>query len=136
MPTPKVKSQSFQSCTGSSGISEIINFGTVDYRRSVEVLKADSDQWIRRSYQEIAESGWPSLVVSEAEFGDEWPFRKDGVIVECRDGLFCIVTSALRLRAQRCRAEPIGLPCAHEAGMAVLGKSVGPFIEMAFGLSA
>ena len=37
-------------------------FGTVDYRRSVEVLKADSDQWIRRSYQEIAESGWPSLL--------------------------------------------------------------------------
>ena len=41
-------------------------FGTVDYRRSVEILRADADQWVRRSDQEIAESGWPSRAVSEA----------------------------------------------------------------------
>ena len=29
-----------------------------------------------------------------------------------------------------------GLPFAHDAGVAVLGRSVGPFIEMAHGLSA
>ena len=66
-------------------------FGTVDYRRSVEILRVNADQWIRRSDQEIAESGWPSLAVSKAEFGDEWPFRNDRVTVECRDGLFYIV---------------------------------------------
>lgn len=27
------------------------------------------------------------------------------------------------------------IPCPHDAGVAVLGKSVGPFIDMAFALS-
>ena len=112
-------------------------FGTVDYRRSVEILRGDADQWIRRSEQEMAESEWPSLAVSKAEFGDEWPFRSDRVTVECRDGLFCIVNIggydfALNGMA-RSRFE---LPNAHDAGAAVLGKSVGPFIKMARGLSA
>ena len=112
-------------------------FGTVDYRRSVEILRADADQWIRRSDQEIAESGWPSRAVSEAEFGDEWPFRKDRVTVECRHGLFCIVNiGGYDFALNGAARSRFGLPFAHEAGVAVLGKSVGPFIEMAFGLSA
>ena len=113
-------------------------FGTVDYRRSVEILRVDADQWIRRSDQEIAESGWPSLAVSKAEFGDEWPFRNDRVTVECRDGLFYIVNIGgydFALNGLPARSR-FGLPFAHDAGVAVLGKSVGPFIEMARGLSA
>ncbi len=112
-------------------------FGNVEYRRSVEILRGDTDQWIRRSDQEIAASGWPSLAVSKAEFGDEWPFRDDRVTVERREGLFYIVNIggydfALN-GAARSRFE---LPSVHDAGVAVLGKSVGPFIEMAHGLSA
>ena len=112
-------------------------FGTVDYRRSVELLRADADQWFKRSDQEIEASGWPSVAVSKAEFGGEWPFREDRVTVECRDRVFYIVNIggydfALNGAAQ----SHFGLPFAHAAGMAVLGKSVGPFIEMAHGLSA
>ena len=112
-------------------------FGTVDYRRSVEILTHDIDQWVRRSDQQIAASGWPSRTVSKAEFDGEWPFRDDRVIVECRDGLFCIVNIggydfALN-GAARSRFE---LPCPHDTGVAVLGKSVGPFIDMALGLSS
>ena len=112
-------------------------FGTVDYRRSVEILRGDSDQWIRRSDQEIAESGWPSLAVSKAEFGDEWPFRNDRVTVECRDGLFYIVNiGGYDFALNGAARSRFGLPFAHDAGVAVLGKSVGPFIEMAHRLSA
>ena len=112
-------------------------FGTVDYRRSVEILRGDTDQWIRRSDQEIAASGWPSLAVSKAEFGDEWPFRDDRVTVECRDGLFCIVNiGGYDFALNGAARSRFGLPFAHDAGVAVLGKSVGPFIEMAHGLSA
>ena len=112
-------------------------FGTVDYRRSVEILRGDADQRIRRSGQEIAASGWPSRAVSKAEFDGEWPFRDDRVTVECRDGRFYIVNIggydfALN-GAARSRFE---LPCVHAAGVAVLGKSVKPFIEMAHRLSA
>ena len=112
-------------------------FGTVDYRRSVEVLRADADQWVRRSEQDIAASGWPSLSVFRAEFGGDWPFRDDRVTVECREGLFCIVNiGGYDFALNGAARSRFGLPLAHDAGMAVLGKSVGPFIEMAHGLSA
>ncbi len=112
-------------------------FGTVDYRRSVEILKSDPDQWILRSDQEIAASGWPSLTVNRAEFGDEWPFRDDRVTVECRDGLFCIVNiEGYDFALNGAARSRFRLPFPHDAGVAVLGKSVGPFIDMAHGLSA
>ena len=112
-------------------------FGTVDYRRSVEILRGDTDQWIRRSDQEIATSGWPSLAVSKAEFGGEWPFRDDRVTVECCDGLFYIVNiGGYDFALNGAARSRFGLPFAHDAGVAVLGKSVGPFIDMAHGLSA
>ena len=112
-------------------------FGTVDYRRSVEILRADADEWIRRSDQEIAESGWPSRSVSQAEFGDEWPFRSNRVTVESRDGLFYIANiGGYDFALNGAARSKFGLPSAHDAGVAVLGKSVGPFIEMADELSA
>ena len=112
-------------------------FGTIDYRRSVEILRVDADQWIRRSDQEIAESGWPSCAVSKAEFDGEWPFRNDRVKVECRNGLFCIVNvGGYDFALNGAARSKFGLPFAHDAGMAVLGKSVGPFIKMAHDLSA
>jgi len=111
-------------------------FGTVDYRRSVEILKADSDRWIRRSDQETVESSWPSRVVSKTEFGDEWPFHFERVTVECRDGLFYIVNiKGYDFALNGAARSRFRLPNPHEAGVAVLGKSVGPFIRMAQGLS-
>ena len=111
-------------------------FGTIDYRRSVEILRADSDQWIRRSHKEIAESGWPSLTITMAEFGGEWPFRNDSVTLECRDGMFCIVNiGGFDFALNGAARSQFGLPFAHDAGVAVLGKSVGPFIDIAFKLS-
>lgn len=112
-------------------------FGTVDYRRSVKILRIEEDQWIRRSEEEIATSGWPSLAVSKAEFSDEWPFREERVTVECRDGMFCVVNiGGYDFALNGAARSRFKLPFAHEAGLAVLGKSIGPFTEMALGLSA
>ncbi len=112
-------------------------FGTVDYRRSVKILRIDADQWIRRSEKEIEASGWPSLAVSKAEFSDEWPFRDERVTVECQDGLFCVVNiGGYDFALNGAARSRFKLPFAHDAGMAVLGKSIGPFIEMALGLSS
>ena len=64
------------------------------------------------------------------------PFRDDRVTVECRDGLFCIVNIGGYDFALNGAARPrFGLPFARDPGVAVLGKPVGPFIEMAHGLS-
>ena len=111
-------------------------FGTVEYRRSVEILRRDEDRWSKRSDDEIEAGHWPTVAVSRVEFEGEWPFRRDHVTVECRDGLFYVVNvggydfalnGAARSRYQ--------LPYPHEAGVAVLGKSVKPFIDVAAGLS-
>ena len=57
--------------------------------------------------------------------------------VECRDDLFCIVNiGGYDFALNGAARSRFGLPFAHDAGVAVLGKSVGPFIEMAHGLSA
>ena len=112
-------------------------FGTVDYRRSVEILKREDDRWVKRSQQEIEAGGWPTLAVSRAEFDGEWPFRSDHATVECRDGLFCVVNlGGYDFALNGAARSGLRLPGPHEAGVAVLGKSVGPFIEMALGLSS
>ncbi len=111
-------------------------FGTIGYRRSVEILRCDTDQWVRRSAQQVAASGWPSLAFNEAEFRGEWPFRDDHVTVECHDSLFCVVnTGGYDFALNGAARSRFGLPFTHDAGVAVLGKSLGPFIEMARGLS-
>lgn len=110
-------------------------FGTIDYRRSVQIFQQKQETWFKRSEQEIANGKWPTRTVTKAEFGQEWPFRTDRVIVECQENLFCIVNIdgyafALNGGAQ----SRFRMPFPRDAGLAVLGKSVGPFIEMAFDL--
>ena len=112
-------------------------FGTVEYRRSVEILKRDDDRWVKRSQQEIEAGGWPTLALSMTEFDGEWPFRRDRVTMECRDGLFCVVNiGGYDFALNDAARSGLRLPDPHEAGVAVLGKSVRPFIEMTAGLSS
>ena len=109
--------------------------GTNDYRRSVQILRQEKNNWIRRSDEEIVSSRWPTLTLTESEFHGEWPFREDRVIVECQDHLFCIIYIfgyAFALNgAARSR---FGIPDPHDAGVAILGKLVGPFIDAALSL--
>ena len=113
--------------------------GTIDYRRSVRILQQKQEKqenWIKRSEQEIVSSKWPIRIVTKAEFEQEWPFRTNRVIVECQENQFCIVNIdgydfALNGAAQ----SRFKMPFPHDAGLAILGKSVGPFIDMAFQLS-
>ena len=110
--------------------------GTVDYRRSVHILRQEKDNWIWRSDDDIISSDWPTLSLTKTEFDGEWPFRKDRVIVECRASLFCVVNIcgyAFALNgAARTR---YGMPDPHDAGVAILGRSVGPFVDAALRLA-
>lgn len=75
---------------------------------------------------------WPTVAVSRTEFDGEWPFRRDCVTVECRDRLFFVVNiGGYDFALNGAARSRYGLPDAHEAGVAVLGRSVGPFMEMA-----
>ena len=109
--------------------------GTIDYRRSVMILQRKKENWIRRTEEEIKESPWPTKKFSKGQFTGEWPFRSDEVIIECREGLFCIVNiQSYDFALNGAAASRYEYPFPHDAGEAVLGKSVGPFIEMALEL--
>ena len=57
--------------------------------------------------------------------------------VECRDGLFYVVNvGGYDFALNGAARGKFRSPSPHEAGVAILGKSVGPFIEMAAGLSS
>ena len=101
-------------------------FGTVDYRRSVKILKRDDDRWVERSEEEIKADGWPTIAVSKGEFDGEWPFRRDGATVECPDGLFYVVNiGGYDFALSGAARSKYRLPFAHEAGVTVLGTLTG-----------
>lgn len=80
-------------------------------------------------------SRWPTLVLVESEFAGDWPFREGRVIVECRDSLFCIICiCGYAFALNRAARSRYGMPDPHDAGVAVLGTSVGPFIDAALKL--
>ena len=111
------------------------DLGSNDYRRSVQILRQEKDKWICHTDEEIALSRWPTLVLVESEFEGDWPFREDHVIVECRDSLFCIIyICGYAFALNGAARSRYGMPDPHDAGVAVLGKSVGPFIDAALNL--
>ena len=110
-------------------------FGTIDYRRSVRILEQDKENWINRSDQEIVGGEWPTQIVTKAEFGGEWPFRVDRVILERRNDTFCVVNiNGYAFALNGAAKSRFKIPFPHDAGLAVLGRSVGPFIDRAFAL--
>jgi len=110
-------------------------FGMTDYRRSVVRSQQTKDNWSKRSREKALRSRWPSSLVTEGNFGDKWPFRSDEVVIECRENLFCIANIAGYDFALNGSAKSrFGYPDPHDAGLAILGRSVGPFIDLAFSL--
>ena len=109
--------------------------GTNDYRRSVQVLRQEMDKWIRRTDEEIVSSRWPTLTLTEPDCEGEWPFREGRVILECQDNLFCIIyISGYAFALNGAARSRYGIPDPHDAGVAILGKAVGPFIDAALSL--
>lgn len=109
--------------------------GTIDYRQSVRILNQQKKNWIKRTEREIADGRWPFRIITQQEFAGEWPFRMDRVIVELQEQLFAIAyieDYAFALNGSA--ASRFELPFPHDAGMAVLGKSIGPFVELALSL--
>ena len=107
-------------------------FGETDYRRTVKILQRKVKVCKKRSESELASSPWPTRMIHRNEFQGEWPFRCEKVIVECRDRICYIINIegydfALNGMATTC----YNYPDPHDAGLAILGKSVGPFIDIA-----
>ena len=110
-------------------------FGTNDYRRSVKILQMTKDTWKKRSKNKALNSCYPSKLIREDSFDGEWPFRFDEVVIECRNELFCIINiEGFDFALNGAARSRYHYPFPHEAGIAITGKSIGPFIDMAFNL--
>jgi len=112
------------------------DFGTRDYRRSVKESRQSKDKWSKRSKADVSNSRWPSALISKEQFEGDWPFRFEEVVIECRENLFCIINiEGYDFALNGAANSRFGYPFPHDAGIAILGKSIGPFIDMAFSLS-
>ena len=111
-------------------------FGTKDYRRSVARNQQTKANWSKRGKDEALKSKWPTALAVAADYGDKWPFRADEVVVECRDDMFCVVNvKGYDFALNGSAKTRFGYPDPHDSGVAILGRSVGPFIDLAFSLS-
>jgi len=111
-------------------------FGTIDYRRSVKFFQSKKDSWCKRAKTKIINGRWPSRIIVRDDFKGDWPFRFDEVIIECRENFYCIINiEGYDFALNGATKSRYGYPYPHDAGVAILGKSVGPFIDMAFSLS-
>ena len=111
-------------------------FGMTDYRRSVVRNQQTKANWSKRSKERALKSKWPSRLAEAADYGDKWPFRTDEVVVECRDDMFCVVNvKGYDFALNGSAKTRFGYPDPHSAGVAILGRSVGPFIDLAFSLT-
>ena len=109
--------------------------GTIDYRRSVPSLGQSDWNWIERSEDEIIAGKWPARKVRKSAFDGEWPFRVDEVIIECQRKLLYIVNiEGYAFALNGMAASHLHILTPHEAGLAILGRSIGPFIDMASAL--
>ena len=115
------------------------DFGRTDYRKytskrhqnSYEPKKRTKLDDIRRKND--SEFKWRKIQKSEYE-GD-WPFYAEEIILECREEHWCVVTIGEYDYGLNGAAQSrYKLPSPHDAGMAILGKSVSDFIQMGLAL--
>ncbi len=111
------------------------DLGTKEYRRSVQVLQVKKETWIKRTDEEIKRSPWPTKEILKTQFSGEWPFRSDKVIVELRNPFFCVIyIEGYDFALNGAAKSRYNLPYPHDAGLAILGRSIGPFIDATLNL--
>lgn len=113
--------------------------GTKNYREKTTRYKTSPRKPHRQNIKDEIDrkfnNNYAHLYIRKKEYEGDWPFYHEEVIIECRDDHWCIVTIegmdyALNGAAQaRYKLEAV-----HDAGMAILGKSISPFIDMALSL--
>lgn len=76
-----------------------------------------------------------SLKITKSDYDQDWPFYADEVIVECRDKHWCVLTiDGYDYALNGAASGKYKLETPHEAGMAIIGKSVSDFIQIALHL--
>jgi len=114
--------------------------GKTDYRQLTSTYKAVEIKAYKRGViDELKRHTYPDYrwkKIYRRDYQGEWPFYADEVIIECRYKHWCVVTiDGYDYALNGSAAGRYKLETPHDAGMAILGISVGDFISMAFALN-
>lgn len=115
------------------------DFGKTDYRKSTTKYKETPKSIHKRTaLDELNRKFNPdfkSKKLRKCDYNGDWPFYVDEIIIECRQKHWCIVTiDGYDYALNGAAKGRYKLENPHDAGMAVLGKSIGDFISMALAL--
>jgi len=115
------------------------DIGNIDYRhKTIRYQKSKFQVKTRTPRDELERKSNPNyqhVLIKKEDFKGDWPFYHDEVIIECRKKYCCVVTIDNKDYALNgCAKSRYNLASPHDAGMAILGKSLSPFIDMALKL--
>lgn len=115
------------------------DFGKTDYRKNTtkykETPKSIHKRTINDELNRKYNPDFKSKKIIQSEYDGDWPFYTDEVIIECRQKHWCIITiDGYDYALNGIAKGRYKLENPHDAGMAVLGKSIGDFIQMALKL--
>jgi len=113
-----------------------VELGNRNYRKETTRYKEKECKSHERTlfdeFQRKMNKRYQHAVVKKENYTGDWPFYHDEVIIECREKHWCVVTIDNKDYALNGSAKGrYKLEDVYEAGMAILGKSISPFIEMA-----
>lgn len=112
------------------------DFGRKDYRTYTTRYKETPRNVHKRTWKDEFDRKWnpqyKSKRILKEEYEGDWPFYHDEVIVECRHGIWCVVTIDGHDYALNGSAKgKYKLDNPHDAGMAILDKPFADFIKIA-----
>jgi len=113
------------------------DFGTTDYRRTVKILQKKKDTWNRRNKEDILQGRWPAKVITKEAFTEEWPFRNNvtEVVVELQENLFNVINiNGYDFALNGAAMSRLNYPDPQKTGVAILGKPIAPFNNIASSL--
>ncbi len=113
--------------------------GNRNYRKETSAYQEKERKVHKRGFfdelQRITNKRYRHMTIKKEDFNGDWPFYHNEVVIECREKYWCVVTIDGKDYALNGSAKGrYKLEGVHEAGMAILGKSIGPFIDMALKL--
>ncbi len=115
------------------------DFGKTDYRKDTTKYKEEPKKIHKRNIFDKLNrrfnSNYKYKKILKSVYEGDWPFYVDEITIECRRKHWCIVTIKGYDYALNGAAKGrYKLENPHDAGMAILGKSIGDFIKIALEL--
>lgn len=116
------------------------DYGKKDYRsQTIKYKQTPKKVHKRTMFDELQRNinpDYKSRKINKEEYIGDWPFYAEEVIIECRQNHWCIITiDGLDYALNGSASGRYKLEFPHDAGMAILGKSISDFIKMAFELN-